>query len=102
VENAEKRRLIEWIEENGWEVLNRNKQRDEEGGWTYVGSRGGNSDRLRNSERRSLGKSRRIKNRRESRVGPSRSSFEEEKGKERREKKRVEIGIKLFIFIFLE
>jgi exonuclease III len=40
VENAEERRLIEWIEENGWEVLNRNKQRDEEGGWTYVGSRG--------------------------------------------------------------
>jgi hypothetical protein len=40
VENAEERKLIEWIEENGWEVLNRNKQRDEEGGWTYVGNRG--------------------------------------------------------------
>jgi hypothetical protein len=31
---------MEWIEENGWEVLNGNKQGDEEGEWTYVGSRG--------------------------------------------------------------
>jgi hypothetical protein len=31
VENAEGKRLIEWIEENGWEVLNGNKQGDEEG-----------------------------------------------------------------------
>jgi hypothetical protein len=31
---------MEWMEENGWEVLNGNKQRDEEGKWTYVGSRG--------------------------------------------------------------
>jgi hypothetical protein len=30
---------MEWIEENGWETLNRNKQGDEERGWTYVGSR---------------------------------------------------------------
>jgi hypothetical protein len=40
VENAEGKRLMEWIEENGWEVLNGNKQGDEEGEWTYAGSRG--------------------------------------------------------------
>jgi hypothetical protein len=40
VENAERKRLTEWIEENGWEVLNGNKQGDEEGEWTYIGSRG--------------------------------------------------------------
>jgi hypothetical protein len=40
VENAEGKRLMQWIEENGWEVLNGNKQGDEEGKWTYVGSRG--------------------------------------------------------------
>jgi hypothetical protein len=40
VENAERKRLMEWIEENGWEVLNENKQGDEEGEMTYVGSRG--------------------------------------------------------------
>jgi hypothetical protein len=39
-ENAEGKRLIEWIEENGWEVLNGNKRGDEEGEVTYVGSRG--------------------------------------------------------------
>ncbi|KAJ3618485.1 hypothetical protein MTP99_006470 [Tenebrio molitor] len=50
VENAEGKRLIEWIEENGWEVLNGNKRGDEEGEVTYVGSRGGNSHRLRNSK----------------------------------------------------
>jgi hypothetical protein len=32
VENAEGKRLMKWIEENGWEVLNGNKQGDEEGG----------------------------------------------------------------------
>jgi hypothetical protein len=36
VENAERKRLMEWIEENGWEVLNWNKQGDEEGELTYV------------------------------------------------------------------
>jgi hypothetical protein len=41
VENAERKRLIEWIEENGWEVLNGNKQGDEEGEWTNIGSTGG-------------------------------------------------------------
>jgi hypothetical protein len=40
VENVEGKRLMEWIEENGWEVLNGNKQRDEEGEWTYIGSKG--------------------------------------------------------------
>jgi hypothetical protein len=40
VENAEGKRLMEWIEENEWEVLNGKKQGDEEGEWTYIGSRG--------------------------------------------------------------
>jgi hypothetical protein len=40
VENAQGKRLMEWIEENGWEILNRNKKGDEEGEWTYIGSRG--------------------------------------------------------------
>jgi hypothetical protein len=40
VENAEGKRLMEWIEENVWEVLNGNKQGAEEGEWTYIGRRG--------------------------------------------------------------
>jgi hypothetical protein len=40
MENAEGKRLMEWIEENGWEVLSGNKQEDEEEGWTYRDSRG--------------------------------------------------------------
>jgi hypothetical protein len=40
VENAEGKRLMEWSEENGWEVLNGNKQGDQEGEWIYIGSRG--------------------------------------------------------------
>jgi hypothetical protein len=40
VENGERKRLMEWIEENGWEVLNGNKQGDEEGKWTYIAGRG--------------------------------------------------------------
>jgi hypothetical protein len=39
VENAEGKMLMEWIEEHGWEVLNGNKQENEEGEWTYIGSR---------------------------------------------------------------
>jgi hypothetical protein len=39
VENAEGQRLMKWIAEDGWEVLNGNKQGDEEGEWTYIGSR---------------------------------------------------------------
>jgi hypothetical protein len=31
VENAEGKKLMGWIEENGWEVLNGNKQENEEG-----------------------------------------------------------------------
>jgi hypothetical protein len=31
VKNAKGKRLMEWIEENGWEVLNGNKEGDEEG-----------------------------------------------------------------------
>jgi hypothetical protein len=53
VENAEGKRLIEWIEENGWEVLNGNKQGDEREMDLYRWQ-GGNSDRLRKSERRAL------------------------------------------------
>jgi hypothetical protein len=30
---------MECIKENGWEVLNGNKLGDEEGEWTYIGSR---------------------------------------------------------------
>jgi hypothetical protein len=45
---------MEWIQENGWVVLNGNKQEQR-----------GNNDRLRNRERRSMGESRRIQNRRE-------------------------------------
>jgi hypothetical protein len=40
MENEEGKRLMEWIEENGWEVLNGNKQGDEGGELTYVGNRG--------------------------------------------------------------
>jgi hypothetical protein len=37
---AEGKRLMEWIEENGWVVLNGNKQVDQEGEWTYIGGMG--------------------------------------------------------------
>jgi hypothetical protein len=30
---------VEWIEENGWEELNGNIKGDENGEWTYIGSR---------------------------------------------------------------
>jgi hypothetical protein len=36
MENAEGKRPMEWIEENGWEVLNGNKQGDDEEKWTYI------------------------------------------------------------------
>jgi transposase len=39
VENAAKR-LMEWIEENGWEVLNEKKEGDKEGKCTYINRRG--------------------------------------------------------------
>jgi hypothetical protein len=31
---------MEWIQENGWEVLNGDKQGNEEREWTCIGSRG--------------------------------------------------------------
>jgi hypothetical protein len=37
VENAEGKRLMEWIEENGWEVLKGNKKRN---GPIFIGNRG--------------------------------------------------------------
>jgi hypothetical protein len=37
VKNAEGKKPMEWIEENGWEVLNGIKQGEEEGEWTYTG-----------------------------------------------------------------
>jgi hypothetical protein len=40
VENAEGKKLMEWIEENGREVLKGNKQGDEEWEWTYIDHRG--------------------------------------------------------------
>jgi hypothetical protein len=30
---------MEWIEENGWELLKGSKQGDEEEEWTYIGNR---------------------------------------------------------------
>jgi hypothetical protein len=52
VEIAEGKGLMEWIEENGWEVLEGNKLGDEEGEWTYIGSKEETVivNRLRNSE----------------------------------------------------
>jgi hypothetical protein len=99
MEKAEENRLMEWIEENGWEVSNGTKQGDEEGEWIYIGSRG---ETLRNSERKSMGKSRRIQNRRGNRVGPSRNSFEEAKGRERTEKERDWDRNKTIYFNFLK
>jgi hypothetical protein len=101
VENTERKRLMEWIEGDGWEVLNGNKQGDEEGEWTYTYMKQGkNSDRLRNNEQRRMGKSRRIQNTRERRVGlspagnkyrrnePSRAESQTSKRNKRNENKR--------------
>jgi hypothetical protein len=52
---------MEWIEENGCEALNGNKQGDEEGGWTYVSNM---RETVMDYGRRT-GKGRRIQNRRE-------------------------------------
>jgi hypothetical protein len=68
-------------EENAWEVLNGNKQGDEEGKWTYVGSRGEtvidygivNEEASEKVEEFRIGE--------KSRDGPSRNSFEEAKGR---------------------
>jgi hypothetical protein len=93
VENAEKR-LMKWIEEKGWEVLNGNKQGDEEGEWTHIISRGEtvidygivNEEAWEGVEEFRIGK-RALRKRRD--------------GKNR-EGKGWGIGIKRFIFIFLE
>jgi hypothetical protein len=49
---------------------------------------GGNSDKLRNSEQKSMEKCGRIQNRRGSSVGPSLNSFQEATGRERTEKEK--------------
>jgi hypothetical protein len=92
----------EWIEENGWEVLNGNKQGDQEEKWTYIDIRRETvlDYGIVNEETWERVPTR-IQNRREIRVGPSRNSFEETKGKNR-EGKGWWIGIKPFIFTFLE
>jgi hypothetical protein len=102
VKNAEEKRLIEWIVENGWEVLNRNKQRDEEGGWTYVGSRGETviDYGIVNEEAWERVEELRIEERAESdHLGVA---LRKRRRRKKQRRKRVEIGIKLFIFIFLE
>jgi hypothetical protein len=60
-----------------------NKQGDEEGEWTYIGSRGGGAVIDYGIVNEEDGNSRRIQ---KSRVGPSRNSFEEAKERERIEK----------------
>ena len=40
VENKEGRILVDLIEEQGWEILNGNKEGDEEGEFTYIGPNG--------------------------------------------------------------
>lgn len=35
--NAEGERLIKFVEDNGWTILNGNMTGDEEGQWTYIG-----------------------------------------------------------------
>jgi exonuclease III len=101
-ENAEERKLIERIEENGWEVLNRNKQRDEEGGWTYVGSRGETviDYGIVNEEAWERVEELRIEERAES--DHLEVALRKRRRRKEQRRKRVEIGIKLFIFIFLE
>lgn len=40
VKNAEGRKLLEMVEENGWEILNGNMEGDEKGEFTFVGGKG--------------------------------------------------------------
>lgn len=40
VKNAEGSKLLEMIEENGWEILNGNTEGDEEGELTFIGGKG--------------------------------------------------------------
>jgi hypothetical protein len=76
VENAEGKRLMEWIKEI-------------ERGMDLYRYQGRNSDRLRNSERRSMGKSRRIQNRRESRVGHLEIALRKRRGGNEQRRKGV-------------
>jgi hypothetical protein len=56
--------------------------------WTYIVLAREKADRLRNSKRRSMGKSRRIQNRRKSRVGPSPARNKYRRNEPRRKGKR--------------
>lgn len=40
MKNAERSKLLEMIEENGWEILNGNTEGDEEGELTFIGGKG--------------------------------------------------------------
>lgn len=40
MKNTEGTRLLEMIEENGWEILNGNMEGDEEGEFTFIGGKG--------------------------------------------------------------
>jgi hypothetical protein len=79
VKNREGKRLVEWIEKNEWGVLNGNKQGDD------IVSRG---EIVIDYEIVKEEAWVRIQNKSESRIGPSRNSFEERKGRERTEKER--------------
>jgi hypothetical protein len=87
VENAKGKRLMEWIEEI-------------ERGMDLYRYQGRNSDRLRNSERRSMERGRRIQNRRE-RVESDHLeiALRKRRGGKEQTRKRVGVGIKLFIFL---
>jgi len=40
VVNAEGRKLVNWIEENGWSIFNGSMRGDEEGEYTFTGGKG--------------------------------------------------------------
>jgi hypothetical protein len=102
VENAEGKRLMKWIEENEWEVLNGNKQGDEEGKWTYVGSRGETviDYGIVNEEASEKVEKFRIGEKRE--TGHLEIALRKRRGGKEQRRKGVEIGIKQLILIFLE
>ncbi len=39
-ENKNGSKLVEFIREKGWSILNGNIERDDKGNWTYTGGRG--------------------------------------------------------------
>jgi hypothetical protein len=102
VENAEGKRLMKWIEENEWEVLNGNKQGDEEGKWTYVGSRGETviDYGIVNEEASEKVEKFRIGEKRE--TCHLEIALRKRRGGKEQRRKGVEIGIKQLILIFLE